>query len=88
MAQRTALALINGQIAEIPATDTIRGAGGGSTISEYTTDPVAPAAGTVWVLSKPAGSPSGLLLALTQGESSYSLSFKTLAGSIVRTSLK
>lgn len=32
MAQQTALAIINGQISQIPSTDTIRGASGGSAV--------------------------------------------------------
>ena len=42
--------------------------GGGGTIPEYTVDPVAPVAGTTWILSggtSVIGAPIGMLLALT-----------------------
>lgn len=57
-------------------------------IAEYTADPVSPVAGQVWVLKTMiGGSPSGLLLALTQSVESYSLSYKTISGKTVRINL-
>ena len=94
MAQQTALALINGLVAEIPATDTIRGAGGGGTaaISELYADPTTPAAQSAWVLATQVatvGSPVGLLLTLTQASTSYSyaLKYRTLEGTTISTPL-
>jgi hypothetical protein len=59
----------------------------GSTLQEYTTDPVSPTAGQTWVLKTPAwvaiGQPIGLLLALTYAENqidTYQFSFQTLNG--------
>jgi hypothetical protein len=61
-------------------------------IPEYIGDPVSPAAQQAWVsraLGHPAGTPIGLLLALTYTGSAYTytFSYKTLEGPIVRTSL-
>lgn len=62
--------------------------GGGSVqIPEYATDPVSPSPTDTWVLRIPAGSPIGLLLALTQGQNTYQLSYRTAAGTTVRTNL-
>lgn len=57
-------------------------------IPEYTTDPISPAAENVWVLRTTAGTPVGLLLALTLGIDIYQLSYKTIEGPIVRTTLR
>ena len=86
MAEQKALALINGVVSEIPATDTIRGAGGA--IPELLTDPVSPTAQSAWVratmLTAP-GQPLGLLLSLTRaiGTYSYELRYRTLEGTTV-----
>jgi len=80
------LVLNNGKISQLPAGDSI--SSGVATINEYTTDPSSPSAGDTWVLKTGAGSPIGLLLALTNNNISYSLSFKTVSGAIVRTTLK
>lgn len=65
--------------------------GGTNTIPEYTTDPVAPAPGTAWVLKAQdgvAGQPIGLLLALTYaGGFEYWFSYETTEGTVVRTPL-
>ena len=94
MAQQTALALINGVVSEIPATDTIRGAGGSgaATITELYADPVAPTAQQSWVLATQtttAGSPLGLLLSLTSSVSNYTyaLRYRTLEGTTIGTPL-
>jgi hypothetical protein len=56
-------------------------------IPEYISDPVSPAANDTWVLKQANGSPIGLLLALTTNAFSYKLSYKTISGAIVRTTL-
>lgn len=70
--------------------------GGGTTIPEYATDPVSPSAEDVWVLRTDtadgtAGSPRGLLLSLTYTgnmlSSSYQLSYRTAAGTTIRTTM-
>ncbi len=63
------------------------GAASGGFIPEYNSDPVSPSPEEVWVLHTPAGSPIGLLLALTYGVGQYELSYKTLEGPIVRVPL-
>jgi hypothetical protein len=77
MAQRNALALINGVVSEIPATDTIRGAGG--SIPQVSTDPASPAAQDAWVratmITSP-GQPIGLLLSLTRALGTYTYEFR------------
>lgn len=84
MAERKALALIDGKISEIPAGDTIRGAGG-STLPQLSADPLSPTNESAWVGANPVlvvGSPIGLLLALTQATStfSYELRYRTTNG--------
>jgi hypothetical protein len=59
---------------------------------EFISDPVSPAHNSTWVLATPvtlAGSPLGLLLALTQATPVfiYQLSYRTLEGITIRTSL-
>ena len=63
--------------------------GGSPTIQELTSDPVSPIAGETWVLRQSVGTPIGLLLSLTTdtGLTTYKLSYKTISGAIVRTSL-
>lgn len=65
--------------------------GGGSSsniIPEVTVDPVSLPAGTPWVLrTGRAGSPIGLLLALTYTTDLYQFSYRTLEGTTVRTTL-
>ena len=94
MAQQTALALINGQISEIPSTDTIRGAAGGSSssITQLSADPASPTAQQAWVLAtstSTGGTPMGLLLSITKPSSvySYALKYRTLEGTTVATPL-
>jgi hypothetical protein len=83
MAERKALALIGGKVSEIPAGDTIRGAGG--SIPQLSSDPISPVDESAWVRASPVltvGSPLGLLLAITQASStfSYELRYRTLNG--------
>lgn len=61
---------------------------GSSLIPEVTSDPVSAVAGQTWVLKTINATPIGLLLTLTTlvGET-YQLSYKTISGSIKRTSL-
>ena len=92
MAQQTALALINGQISEIPSGDTVRGASGSTTIQELYSVPVTPVAGSMWVQANAvltAGSPMGLLLSLTNSNSTYtySLKYRTNEGTTIGTPL-
>lgn len=66
--------------------------GGSSTISQVTTDPVSPTAGTTWVLATDQGAigtPIGLLLSLTHANSLfvYQLSYRTAQGTTIRTNL-
>ena len=57
-------------------------------IPEYLTDPFSPIAGETWVLHDSVrGSPIGLLLALTNNQDTYKLSYKTLSGTVIRTPL-
>jgi hypothetical protein len=65
---------------------------GGSSIPEYTSDPVSPTAETAWVVKSgsgviPDGTPIGLLLALTytgnEGIFSYQLRYRTLEATTV-----
>lgn len=91
MAERKALALIGGRISEVPATDTIRGAGA-SGISQLTSDPVTPTLEQTWVLATQVatvGSPMGLLLSLTNAQNrfTYQLRFRTLEGTTIGTPL-
>jgi hypothetical protein len=60
---------------------------GGGSLSEVSSDPVSPSAGDTWILNQAAGSPIGLLLALTTEASKYYLSYKTASGAVVRTQL-
>jgi len=91
MAERVALALIDGKISEIPSTDTIRGTSvGTAVIPEYMTDPVSPADESAWVLcsGNPPGQPIGLLLGLTSAGCRYFFSYKTtMGGPVVRVEL-
>lgn len=66
--------------------------GNGSNIPELTVDPVSPIAESAWVLKTSnvvSGQPMGLLLALTYSVNTltYLLSYRTLEGTTVRTSL-
>ncbi len=71
--------------------------GSGTTIPEYATDPVSPAANSAWVLKTVAGgisigSPIGLLLALTYavtsgGSTTYQFSYRTTEATTIRTTL-
>lgn len=72
------------------------GGGGGTTISQVSTDPVSPAAEDAWVLKTTAGAitdgvPIGLMLALTYqgntGSSTYQFSFRTLESTTIRVSM-
>jgi hypothetical protein len=80
--------------------EVVGGGGGGGTagIPQYDTDPASPSAEDAWVLKtpgapgNPAGSPIGLLLALTSAGSAagadlYEFSYHTAEGITVRTSL-
>jgi hypothetical protein len=60
-----------------------------SLVPEVLVDPVGAVAGQTWVLKAATGggTPIGLLLALTTAAYQYKLSYKTAAGSIVRTLL-
>lgn len=60
-----------------------------SNIPEYTADPPFNYPGQAWVLrtGMPAGSPIGLLLALTYAGFTYQLSYYTTEGTIVRVKL-
>lgn len=66
---------------------------GAVSIPEYTSDPASPSAGDAWVrhtVPTGAGSPIGLLLALTQagsGTESYDLSYRTSAGTTIRVTM-
>jgi len=72
-----------------------KGSGGAGVVSipQYSNDPIAPADEEVWVRRTPlmpAGSPVGLLLALTHAvlvPEQYLLSYKTIGGPIKRTEL-
>jgi hypothetical protein len=71
---------------------TLASGGGSGLIPEYTTDPVSPVAGQVWVKASTTteGTPMGLLLAITKEitvVTGYQLSYKTTEGTIVRTTL-
>lgn len=58
------------------------------TIPELTSDPIDPQAGDAWVLqSGSAGTPIGLLLALTKPTATYLFSYRTLAGTTIRREL-
>lgn len=57
------------------------------TIPERVMDPVSPATNEVWVLNDGAGSPLGLLLAITNTTGFYKLSYKPISGAIVRVTL-
>jgi len=65
------------------------GKGGGSfSIPELTSDPVSPCPGETWVLkASVAGTPIGLLLALTYGSTTYLLSYRTTENTTVRVQL-
>lgn len=69
------------------------GSGSGTTlIPEFTSDPVSPVAGQVWVLATSlgaVGTPIGLLMALTHATSlfSYQLSYRTTENTTIRTVL-
>ena len=58
-----------------------------NTIPEYTSDPVSPIAGQAWVLKQNAGTPIGLLLAITRAAPIYYFSYYTYEGTTVRTLL-
>ena len=93
MAERKPLVLKDGKISELPVGDTVAGASSGSvSIPQLTSDPVAPTAQSSWVLATPksqAGSPIGLLLAITSPVTTYTyaLRFRTLEGTTVGTPL-
>ena len=58
---------------------------GTANLPEYLVDPSSPTAGETWVLRSPvAGSPIGLLLALTNATNGYKLSYRTTEGTTVR----
>jgi hypothetical protein len=83
MAERKALALINGKVSEVPAGDTIRGAGGA--IPQLLADPLTPSPESAWVranMTTQAGTPLGLLLGLTVANSTYTyeLRYRTQEG--------
>jgi hypothetical protein len=69
------------------------GGGGSSSIPELTSDPISPAPQSMWVLKTGgtgSGEPLGLLLALTTTSGvplSYQLSYQTLEGTTIRTTL-
>jgi hypothetical protein len=89
MAERVALALIGGVVSEIPAGDTIRGAGSsGTSIPQLASDPPSPAVESAWVretMTSQAGSPIGLLLGITNAVSTYTyeLRYRTQQGTTV-----
>lgn len=57
-------------------------------IPEVTVDPISPPTGTPWVLrTGRAGSPIGLLLALTYTTDLYQFSYRTAENTTVRTTL-
>jgi hypothetical protein len=68
------------------------GFGSSVNIPEHTSDPVSPAVNSAWVIkiTEVAGTPIGLLLALTESITGdfYYLSYKTIAGDVIRTELK
>jgi hypothetical protein len=79
---RKPLTLISGKVSELPDGDSVEG---GGSIPQLMADPIAPAAQSAWVRANPistAGSPIGLLLALTQATSTftYELRYRTLEG--------
>lgn len=60
------------------------GAMSGSNIPEYSSDPINPSFGDVWVLKVDEPRPCGLLLSITQAVKTYYLSYKTNSGTIIR----